>query len=632
MPRTNGKKKIASPRRIRKPLAHRNTLKPRWRQMNPSCIGIHAPIVRIYFSYGYAQLALMTKSGSLLRADIGGKTSAYVTIRPPPTSTLKDIQEQLIKALQKRKMEKVTSWVKKFQLVDRKTRNYIRNVRPFLALSGSGNSEDPFELDMVPCDLPINVLESKDLNFEATKYLSYMRRQPRTIRLTSKGIENVKIVNGKEVVSSQHTYAEVFYTALIDRETLVISYTDAKEHKYGSRIAVSIIQHINDRVSAFLRLEKDYLIQQDTQKEAEKVQQRVVTHWRAKTDLNLSKKKIASTLPTKAFVDQVDVDALLKGHRKFSVEAPKPGRAIKDPRVPTVKMSTTLRASANSKSVGTLFDARGSETSSKIKVSPKLYQTLDMILVGNEREGLARNRFIKSFDETTTNCQMIRKFIDSMSAYIKKQRELELGRFLLRVPEEKRDKILNDAIEDSLQRTVINILYPRLVTQLRRQFCALDQKFLENSEAIEGDTQAEFGIDSKHIIPDGWSTAVTKLSMMERYSSPSQKLQVLVSTAHIIYNAFNQHVSSTREKKSEGKRKGQRFLSADSFFPIFVFVLVNSTIKDPHLHKSLMWGLCSKADLQGEGGYYLTVYEAAVTYVTKMSEERRTESTSTTSS
>lgn len=57
------------------------------------------------------------------------------------------------------------------------------------------------------------------------------------------------------------------------------------------------------------------------------------------------------------------------------------------------------------------------------------------------------------------------------------------------------------------------------------------------------------------------------------------------------------------------------FLAADDFFPIFVYVVVNSTIESPEFSKQYIWNLAQKNSLNGEGGYYLTVFEAAIQYI-----------------
>jgi len=59
-------------------------------------------------------------------------------------------------------------------------------------------------------------------------------------------------------------------------------------------------------------------------------------------------------------------------------------------------------------------------------------------------------------------------------------------------------------------------------------------------------------------------------------------------------------------------------LGADDFFPVFTFVVVRAQLSRPLLLKELLWALCDPLMLQGEGGYYLTMYEAALEYIRSM--------------
>ncbi|GAB5370623.1 hypothetical protein AAMO2058_001509300 [Amorphochlora amoebiformis] len=246
--------------------------------------------------------------------------------------------------------------------------------------------------------------------------------------------------------------------------------------------------------------------------------------------------------------------------------------------------------------------------------------TVDSYLC-NGVEGSARKRFLEGIDDyrgkPDSLCQVIRQFVDSMAQYLKQEHSEDMIKHLKHFPECEIEKTLDYAVEDSLQRTVVNPLYNTVVRVLSDQTKENDQKYHFNARKLALGTQSDFGIRADHILSTGWSVPVTKLSMLERYGSPIKQLQVLVSTAHSIFECFNK-----KEKaKAQSKNIDPKYLSADDFFPIFLFVMVNSTLKHPHLNKSLMWGLCSRAELQGEGGYYLTVYEAAVTYITEAKPE-----------
>jgi hypothetical protein len=56
-------------------------------------------------------------------------------------------------------------------------------------------------------------------------------------------------------------------------------------------------------------------------------------------------------------------------------------------------------------------------------------------------------------------------------------------------------------------------------------------------------------------------------------------------------------------------------LGADDLLPIFIFVLCRSGLQTPIRNKELLWNLCHPDQLHGESGYYLTLYESAVTFV-----------------
>lgn len=58
-------------------------------------------------------------------------------------------------------------------------------------------------------------------------------------------------------------------------------------------------------------------------------------------------------------------------------------------------------------------------------------------------------------------------------------------------------------------------------------------------------------------------------------------------------------------------------IGADDLVPIFLFVFVQAELTCPILCKELMWALCHPDQLQGEGGYYLTVFESSIEFVTE---------------
>jgi hypothetical protein len=66
----------------------------------------------------------------------------------------------------------------------------------------------------------------------------------------------------------------------------------------------------------------------------------------------------------------------------------------------------------------------------------------------------------------------------------------------------------------------------------------------------------------------------------------------------------------------------QFYLSADEFFPIFLFVLVHTdSLTTPALQLLLISRLADPDALQGEAGYYATVFEAALEYLLNLDVE-----------
>ncbi len=45
---------------------------------------------------------------------------------------------------------------------------------------------------------------------------------------------------------------------------------------------------------------------------------------------------------------------------------------------------------------------------------------------------------------------------------------------------------------------------------------------------------------------------------------------------------------------------------------------MKSGLEQPFLAKDLMWNLCEPAQLKSEGGYYLTVFESAIAYLSDL--------------
>ena len=94
-------------------------------------------------------------------------------------------------------------------------------------------------------------------------------------------------------------------------------------------------------------------------------------------------------------------------------------------------------------------------------------------------------------------------------------------------------------------------------------------------------------------------------------------IEVILIAAETIYTTYQ------IERTLKDTSKKQQPISADDFFPIFVYVIVQSRIQSPYYIKQYIWDYSPTNQLQGAAGYYLTVYEAALEYLLKLDENKK---------
>ena len=105
---------------------------------------------------------------------------------------------------------------------------------------------------------------------------------------------------------------------------------------------------------------------------------------------------------------------------------------------------------------------------------------------------------------------------------------------------------------------------------------------------------------------------------MNHVGCPSAQLNALIRSVKAIYNEFKMVVLPTLAK---AKKHRDVSIGADDLVPIFLFVFCQSRVRHPMRHKEMMWSLCHPDQLQGEAGYYLTVFESAIEFVAEESLE-----------
>eukprot|EP01038_Epipyxis_sp_PR26KG_P007394 gene7394-10075_t len=137
------------------------------------------------------------------------------------------------------------------------------------------------------------------------------------------------------------------------------------------------------------------------------------------------------------------------------------------------------------------------------------------------------------------------------------------------------------------------------------------QSFLLKKKQFSSRSQLQWGVAEDFVSPLGWQTAIFELQGIEHNLTPSSQLQALTRTVKSIYNEFKLVLLP----KLTEKGKLESCISADDLVPIFLYVFCQCELKHPMLNRDLMWSLCHPDQLQGEGGYYLTVYESCIEFI-----------------
>lgn len=133
-------------------------------------------------------------------------------------------------------------------------------------------------------------------------------------------------------------------------------------------------------------------------------------------------------------------------------------------------------------------------------------------------------------------------------------------------------------------------------------------------------SQSQWGIPDEFVSPIGWKSASFELNSMEHNLTPSFQLHVITRTMKAIFNEFKYAVLPSLRVR--GVSENSVFISADDLVPIFLYVLCQSSLRQPLRNRDLMWALCHPDQLHGESGYYLTVYESALEFILNEPMER----------
>jgi hypothetical protein len=196
------------------------------------------------------------------------------------------------------------------------------------------------------------------------------------------------------------------------------------------------------------------------------------------------------------------------------------------------------------------------------------------------------------------------------------------------VSKSKNKRLGKTTLSEIVMRSCEESLFPHLwedniVTLLTSLVDPLEESALvtKMSTKLEGLPQSFFEIPIGCESPSRWSAATLEMAGVSSAVMPTDKLAALLRAAKVIYGTHAAEKEARKKALRKSTPKGTKVpkmadeLGADEFLPIFIFVTVNAELSSPLKDKECMWSLCEPDMVAGEGGYYLTVFDAALSYL-----------------
>ncbi len=448
-----------------------------------------------------------------------------------------------------------------------------------------------------------------DVSYDVLK-ISLFEHSIRTLKLTEYHILDIKESNK---ICDIFLLTEIKRIWLRNADTLVLTLKSNKEIHYSSPIASHVIQQITSRVKIRIALEKGFSFNSVSNNNNTF---QGIEYSAASTAKIIS--EISQTNHTdcdntiKVFANDLSVKT--KQLRKKSIIA-LPNRNAEELKRTDVTTSQTTK-----NKIKTFTLQAFAVNSSEYKVQRKLQ---DILCDPSSPEGRTKDDFVANFTYRNRQLKDLRNFIESMNDHIIIHRGNCLAFILRNNCDEESGVNLIESLNESELAILSYIIYTTIEESmflpLKDKIVSLCREFNDDSvavskiSALSNRNQVDWGIEEKYVSPLGWQNAIFELSNLEINLSPSTQMNAITRAAKAIYSEFK--LAIIPRLKAQGQNVPE-YLGADDFVPIFIYVVSKSSLKHPTLNKDIMWNLCHPELLRGEIGYFLTVYESAVEFIT----------------
>jgi hypothetical protein len=234
----------------------------------------------------------------------------------------------------------------------------------------------------------------------------------------------------------------------------------------------------------------------------------------------------------------------------------------------------------------------------------------------SSKEGKAITHFLNNFSihekNTATLVINVQQFFVSIRESILCSYGNELKKFVInskRLREISSQETERETLSFFIWRALEMAVIPRIYNRIWR---AIQTFTKENDEILEKKRSLLIRRGCKQLVNDipekyrlNWNDAINELNDIDTYIEPHKKLNCILNCARAIYNTVR-------------LEHGDVILSGDDFIPIFIYVVVNSAVKDLETVSQYLCFLNDPDQLSGEGGYYLTVFSSTLEYLKKI--------------
>ncbi len=230
-------------------------------------------------------------------------------------------------------------------------------------------------------------------------------------------------------------------------------------------------------------------------------------------------------------------------------------------------------------------------------------------------------------DVATDDVEKIRDFIDQLQEliidgchedFISISQRRDFASLVDDVDNSIRDELFREAVREQVELEVYVPLRSTISKYLVYAWFNEDMEMKHKMKALENKPQSFFRIPKEHRSRSDWSS-VSKILQegVGRSTLPCVKLRAIVDAAKEITHLDGEERSSFPEATFfDGKVVTKtKTLGADDFLPIFIFCFVKAKIERPQALCALLQTMCDPAKMNGETGYYLSSFHAAMTHI-----------------